>query len=564
MTRLLSSAIITTASILLYICLNTSPLTANTPESGKKLATELGCNNCHTSLGQENTLRTVIPALDNAGLRYQTGWLFKYLQDPAQIRRHIGKARMPDFHLREDEALALALFLSTQTTRRDDWLPLPEPLRNAMLPSSDLDREAFIDGPVKQHACLACHKAGDAGAEIGPLLLDIGYRLKPAAIIEIMVDPSRYGIPAATMSSLFFEKGAKEYKAYFAGAPEAIREVAANLMKHARKKRQQQEAALEKARKQFPDISAETGRAVFKALNCSACHGHTAIRPAENPAPDLSYSGLRLKQNWLRTYLSRPHAIRRYGYLPGDGSRMPDFRLTEAEAADLAAWLSSLKDNANLAQHQAKPGKPTLFASKKASTLLSEKLACLGCHQLDGSGGQIGPALDNTGQRLEAAYIDLIIDQPEKLLPHRSMPRQLMPAGMRQLLVNFLGTRIAGIKQEYPNLTDFLPIDKKPDEPAAILYQQQCGACHGGDGDGQGFNAQYLPAQPTVHNDAAAMAQRPDDTLYDGIFAGGYILNRSQTMPAWGETLSDREIRQLVDHIRALCDCEQPGWANEK
>ena len=60
------------------------------------------------------------------------------------------------------------------------------------------------------------------------------------------------------------------------------------------------------------------------------------------------------------------------------------------------------------------------------------------------------------------------------------------------------------------------------------------------------------------------MSRRPDDTLYDGIFAGGYILNRSQLMPAWGQSLSDKEIRELVAHIRTLCNCKQPEWATDQ
>jgi mono/diheme cytochrome c family protein len=56
------------------------------------------------------------------------------------------------------------------------------------------------------------------------------------------------------------------------------------------------------------------------------------------------------------------------------------------------------------------------------------------------------------------------------------------------------------------------------------------------------------------------MARRPDDTLFDGIFAGGYILNESNRMPAWGETLSREQIRALVGYLRKLCRCRGPEW----
>ena len=70
-----------------------------------------------------------------------------------------------------------------------------------------------------------------------------------------------------------------------------------------------------------------------------------------------------------------------------------------------------------------------------------------------------------------------------------------------------------------------------------------------------------LPVRPTVHADSGYMAQRPDDTLFDGIFAGGYILNKSNRMPAWGETLSREQIWALVGYLRKLCRCRGPEWA---
>ena len=48
----------------------------------------------------------------------------------------------------------------------------------------------------------------------------------------------------------------------------------------------------------------------------------------------------------------------------------------------------------------------------------------------------------------------------------------------------------------------------------------------------------------------------------DGISAGGFVLDRSNLMPAFGELLSPAQIRALVAHIRTLCACEGPPWSN--
>jgi mono/diheme cytochrome c family protein len=107
------------------------------------------------------------------------------------------------------------------------------------------------------------------------------------------------------------------------------------------------------------------------------------------------------------------------------------------------------------------------------------------------------------------------------------------------------------------------PVDSVPltavRDPAA-LYQRACAACHGEQGKGDGFNAPNLPVRPTAFADSAYLSTRADDTMFDGVFAGGYILNRSHRMPAWGQTLSREQIRGLVAHLRTLCRCEGPAW----
>ena len=95
------------------------------------------------------------------------------------------------------------------------------------------------------------------------------------------------------------------------------------------------------------------------------------------------------------------------------------------------------------------------------------------------------------------------------------------------------------------------------------LFSRYCAACHGTEGGGDGFNARYLPKEPIKHSDAEYMSTRPDDTLFDGIFAGGAILNKSHMMPAWGATLKAEEIRGLVGHLRDLCQCRGPAWSED-
>ena len=99
---------------------------------------------------------------------------------------------------------------------------------------------------------------------------------------------------------------------------------------------------------------------------------------------------------------------------------------------------------------------------------------------------------------------------------------------------------------------------------AGALYRERCASCHGTDGSADGYNARYLPTTPAVHASADSMSRRPDDVLFDGVWAGGRVLDRSHRMPPFGGSLTRQQTWSLVDHIRELCDCRGPEWAREE
>ncbi|HEX7122629.1 MAG TPA: cytochrome c, partial [Gemmatimonadaceae bacterium] len=104
-------------------------------------------------------------------------------------------------------------------------------------------------------------------------------------------------------------------------------------------------------------------------------------------------------------------------------------------------------------------------------------------------------------------------------------------------------------------------VGERPD--GAALYALHCAACHGTRGRGDGPNAARLPVPPAVHASREAMSRRSDDALFDTIYGGGAVMNRSPRMPPYGETLSRAEIWALVRHIRTLCRCEGPAWSRD-
>lgn len=203
-------------------------------------------------------------------------------------------------------------------------------------------------------------------------------------------------------------------------------------------------------------------------------------------------------------------------------------------------------------------GSLTPIQQARARTLIAEQLPCLGCHELDGVGGRTAPSLTTVGQRRSAQYIRDIVTDPQARAPGAAMPRHLMPDGSRELVIRLLADRASGA--EVPQPPSPAPaVEARPDGPA--LYAKWCASCHGTTGAGDGPDARRLPVAPARHADPAAMALRPDDSLYDVIAAGGMPWGRSVRMPAFGASLRAPEIRALVSHIRSLCSCEGPPWS---
>ncbi|GBD31214.1 hypothetical protein HRbin33_00162 [bacterium HR33] len=201
------------------------------------------------------------------------------------------------------------------------------------------------------------------------------------------------------------------------------------------------------------------------------------------------------------------------------------------------------------------------FQRTKAEYLLRERLPCLGCHRLDGEGGVIGPDLSAVADRRSPEFIRRMIYDPQTTLPGTIMPKTPMPDSWRDLIARYLAERRGAGGEVKDPVTAASP----PSRPSGgrELYIRFCAPCHGASGGGDGPNARYLPVRPTVHADSAYMSTRPDDTLFDGVYGGGYILNRSHRMPAFGSTLTREEIWSLVRYLRELCRCRGPAWSRD-
>jgi mono/diheme cytochrome c family protein len=81
---------------------------AQLAEVGKRLySNKYGCNGCH-SLGEEGG--KVGPALDRAGFRLNSTWVYRWVKNPQAMKP---ETRMPALGLSDADAKAVSMYLST-------------------------------------------------------------------------------------------------------------------------------------------------------------------------------------------------------------------------------------------------------------------------------------------------------------------------------------------------------------------------------------------------------------------------------------------------------------------
>lgn len=83
------------------------------------------------------------------------------------------------------------------------------------------------------------------------------------------------------------------------------------------------------------------------------------------------------------------------------------------------------------------------------------------------------------------------------------------------------------------------------------VFAHYCATCHGDAGAGDGFNAYNLDPHPRDLSDPA-FQKKTDLELADTIRRGGAGVGLSSLMPPWGLTLTERQVEEVVLHVRSL------------
>ena len=146
------------------------------------------------------------------------------------------------------------------------------------------------------------------------------------------------------------------------------------------------------------------GREIFYEYGCRGCH-KVEGKERKKVGPPIRKIGGKVRADWLYRWLLNPR-----GYLPK--SRMPDFLLSEQEAADIALLLIP---------QQGGPG-GTAAGSVERGKLAFNESRCVTCHALEGKGGDIGPDLAKIASKIRPDWLLKWLRNPQEINPTTRMP----------------------------------------------------------------------------------------------------------------------------------------------
>jgi mono/diheme cytochrome c family protein len=153
----------------------------------------------------------------------------------------------------------------------------------------------------------------------------------------------------------------------------------------------------------------QEGRRLFENNGCLACHALKGEGGLVGPA--LDGVGLRRDIDWFIRHFKNPAAV-------SPGTSMPAVQLNDAQIEDLTLYVLGMTDPVTDPAYLSRRVLPTPEAGR--SLYLSR--GCIGCHALDGVGGDIGPDLTRLGRLKSASWLAFYIR-----LSHRKAPGPLVP-----------------------------------------------------------------------------------------------------------------------------------------
>ena len=385
----------------------------DTVDQGEVRFRQMFCTTCHsvavTRAGETRLIGGQIgPELTKVGSKVNPEWLVAWLRNP---QAYMPYSLMPRYGWSDEDLFKVTRYILSKLTDPDLLSDVPK-LEMPHPEEIQLGQRLFLE-----KGCASCHviKGVSVQADFGPNLSNLGSKTLsqlefskakiPRTLIAYIqakiTDPVSVN-PAARMPQYHLEPGHLE------ALTTALLSMTGGL------------ATLAVPAPQSEFHPAGAFGEVYERYKCYVCHRFNGY--GGTSAPDLSFEGSRAQRSWLVAFLKSPQTLR-----PTLTLRMPQFNMTDTEAATLADYLAMVTQSPTVSLASVASKDLTPEAARLGKQLYEVKYQCQSCHTIGSSGGYVGPNLSNLGNWMNAAWIEGWLRDPQALVPGTIEPRRTLP-----------------------------------------------------------------------------------------------------------------------------------------
>jgi mono/diheme cytochrome c family protein len=400
---------------------------------------QMMCTTCHslavTRAGETKMIGGNIgPELTKVGSKVSEEWLVAWLSNPKGYLEH---SNMPRYGWSDEDLYKVSQYVMNKLTDSDLLTNVPQ-LGATTEDEVKTGKRLFVE-----KGCASCHALNGIAPQkdFGPDLTALG--AKNASELEFskakiehnlvsyiqakLQDPASVN-PAARMPLYNWEQA--DLDAVTTALLSQTGPAPTSALQH-----------LVVPRKEASFQPVGTFAEIYERYKCYACHRFNGY--GGTLAPDLSYEGSRAQKKWIADFLKNPQTIR-----PTLILRMPQFNMSDKDAAITAEYLSIAvqKPGVDPESVDSRQFSPAMISMGKQ--LYEVKYQCQSCHTIGGTGGYVGPNLNNAGNWLTPAWIEAWLRNPQALQPDTIEPRRNFTEDEIRALTAYLMTLRTGIQAQ--------------------------------------------------------------------------------------------------------------------
>ncbi|MBI4837954.1 MAG: c-type cytochrome [Nitrospirae bacterium] len=487
------------------------PLSANLAGAEKffegwKIFREYNCTGCHKLKKYERPVR-IGPALSSISKKVSRKWLIGWLKNP---KDYLPDAKMPAFKLSDEKIGYIADYLMSLKSPHPPFAKEsqsivinPLLIERKIPPLKKRDAGGFLsEGKtlVSSFGCLGCHLIHKKGGSFAPEFSFIGDKVKPEWLFYFLKKPRSYDAKTTMPEFNMSDGEIRSIAAYLSGLKKQI-----NI-----KNNPPLSIADKRGAEGLDDIA--KGKKLVKDLGCTGCHEIEKF-PLGYDAPALDGIGdKRVDElffgnitdtektliNWLLVKVIDPGRFATDKVI----MRMPYYNFDRNQSEALVTFLLSVRNN-SLPVYYTKILIDSDSAEIRGKSVI-ERYNCLGCHRINGNGGNIGPDLTREAKKSRQEWLFKFLKKTYKIRPAPMLEAGMPDFNLSDTEVNAIIEYFAFISGEsYP-----YKFEAKKETPPENIYDGEklyhevfaCGGCHAVDGRGGEVGPE--------HTDAASRLKR--------------------------------------------------------